>query len=509
MGLKCILQGQELQPSDTLPKSPGTAAIGSSTLYARADHVHPQDDTKLDKSGGTMTGSLVLNNDPTENLEAATKQYVDNHSGGDGSKIGDIKITARTDLGDNWLLCNGAECPSDATELSTLMPQNEYPFSTFDILSNLSSSDSVYDIFNSTDGKIYVLANSYNDADQQRQYIFQISPSDGVLRKLETSSIPSFLRTGTETYGFVSSIFVDDNKIYLFGMPGKKSTKALPIVVYGDFTGEEFPTTWNTVEIPLPSSYNPLNTYSTGSMGKRAIFRIVNGKYYFLVYCYNYYEDDLLCPFLVSDTLGGATTSITIGEDYNNILFIDSDNYLYLVSWSSYLYLRVIKNGELIKTGTYNIAESLSRVPWIIRSGNYIYCYTLDSSAKLFALTYEKGSSADIKQTSESSKARIPIIQWGEKTLAYGEVSDSEYPVYQITQPPMKTINATGKSAPESALPKAFQGGAFHEGDYYFSIKANDTTNNKYTLRLIIPKNLPTITFDNAYAYIKAKEETT
>lgn len=112
MGLKCILQGQELQPSDTLPKSPGTAAIGSSTLYARADHVHPQDDTKLDKSGGTMTGSLVLNGDPTENLEAATKQYVDNHSSGDGSKIGDIKITARTDLGDNWLLCNGDIVPA-------------------------------------------------------------------------------------------------------------------------------------------------------------------------------------------------------------------------------------------------------------------------------------------------------------------------------------------------------------------------------------------------------------
>lgn len=48
-------------------------------LYARADHVHPHDDAKLDKSGGTMTGPLILKNNPAEDLEAATKQYVDNH----------------------------------------------------------------------------------------------------------------------------------------------------------------------------------------------------------------------------------------------------------------------------------------------------------------------------------------------------------------------------------------------------------------------------------------------
>lgn len=33
---------------------------------------------KLDKSGGTMTGDLTLKGDPTSNLHAATKQYVDN-----------------------------------------------------------------------------------------------------------------------------------------------------------------------------------------------------------------------------------------------------------------------------------------------------------------------------------------------------------------------------------------------------------------------------------------------
>lgn len=33
-------------------------------------------------SGGTMTGDLILSADPNQNLEAATKQYVDNAGGG-------------------------------------------------------------------------------------------------------------------------------------------------------------------------------------------------------------------------------------------------------------------------------------------------------------------------------------------------------------------------------------------------------------------------------------------
>jgi hypothetical protein len=34
-------------------------------------------DSKLDKSGGTMTGALTLHDDPTEQMHAATKKYVD------------------------------------------------------------------------------------------------------------------------------------------------------------------------------------------------------------------------------------------------------------------------------------------------------------------------------------------------------------------------------------------------------------------------------------------------
>jgi len=44
---------------------------------ANVDNLQTNLDAKLDKSGGTMTGNLILNADPTTALGAATKEYVD------------------------------------------------------------------------------------------------------------------------------------------------------------------------------------------------------------------------------------------------------------------------------------------------------------------------------------------------------------------------------------------------------------------------------------------------
>lgn len=494
---------------DRVPRFPGrvklTPVSGQTNTYdmVRADSP-TQEGTPINKDTllkDATAAALGLTGDPTvdEALGRLAKKSE--------YKVGDIKVTARTDLGDEWALCNGAGVPSDAAELSALLPQNEYPFSTFDVL-NLRNYDSVYDVFNSADGKIYVLASQCNESNQIRQCVFQISPSGGVLRKLEITSIPPFASTGNESNPCASSVFVDNNKIYLFGVPGEPKTSALPIVVYGDFTGEEFPTIWNAVEIPITSSYTPLNTYSVSSMGRDGIFRIVDGKYYFLVYCYNDDSSGFASPFLVSDSLGGTTTAITTGTLNSTTLFVDSDNYLYLAGWNQTFRLMVIKNGKLIKTDYLQTAQTLS-APWFICSGNYVYCYTLGNSLTLFSLTYEKGSSANMDRNSKDIKAKTPVIQWGEKVLAYGVASNSQYPVYQITQLAMETIDTTGKSVPASAVPSTFIGSAFHEGDCYISIGGSGDPYNAGILRLIIPKSLPTITFDGAYAYIKTKEVTT
>ncbi|HEY2617783.1 MAG TPA: hypothetical protein VGI78_10630 [Acetobacteraceae bacterium] len=81
----------QVAPSTTTPAMDGTAAVGTSTTYARADHVHPSDTAKLSLTGGTLTGTLNLaTSSPTATLEAASKGYVDSKvgSGGGGAPSG-------------------------------------------------------------------------------------------------------------------------------------------------------------------------------------------------------------------------------------------------------------------------------------------------------------------------------------------------------------------------------------------------------------------------------------
>lgn len=47
-------------PSDTTPNMDGVGSAGSGGNYSRGDHVHPSDTSKLDKTGGTVTGPLTV-----------------------------------------------------------------------------------------------------------------------------------------------------------------------------------------------------------------------------------------------------------------------------------------------------------------------------------------------------------------------------------------------------------------------------------------------------------------
>lgn len=117
-------------------------------------------------SGGTMTGKLSLSGDPTEDKQAATKHYVDSKEPpvatttiagvvkvGDGLsvtsdgtlngglsaatkhyvdnsesyKIGDVITTARTNLGNNWVLCNGDQISkADYPDAHALLDEGSY-----------------------------------------------------------------------------------------------------------------------------------------------------------------------------------------------------------------------------------------------------------------------------------------------------------------------------------------------------------------------------------------------
>ena len=70
--------------SSTAPLADGTAAVGSSTAYARADHVHPSDSTKANVSD-VLTKTNTTAFTPTADYQPATKKYVDDHSSSGGN----------------------------------------------------------------------------------------------------------------------------------------------------------------------------------------------------------------------------------------------------------------------------------------------------------------------------------------------------------------------------------------------------------------------------------------
>jgi len=110
--------------SATAPVMDGKAAAGVAAAASRGDHVNPSDVSRLAIDGSNaMTGALVLAADPTADLQAATRQYVDNeiaaHVGGGVTAIyyaARSTTTAATDPGSGHVGFN-TSAQGTATEL--------------------------------------------------------------------------------------------------------------------------------------------------------------------------------------------------------------------------------------------------------------------------------------------------------------------------------------------------------------------------------------------------------
>ncbi len=79
-----------VEPSTTTPNMDGTAAIGSETKFARGDHVHPSDTTKVDK----VAGKGLSTNDYTN---------------ADKTKLGGIEVGAEVNVQSDWNVNDAAD----------------------------------------------------------------------------------------------------------------------------------------------------------------------------------------------------------------------------------------------------------------------------------------------------------------------------------------------------------------------------------------------------------------
>lgn len=92
-------------PASSLPAMDGGALVGISVAYARADHVHPSDTSRVAKAGDTMTGPLTINGAPLQitganngieigNPSVANTPYIDFHSSGGAARDYDVRLVA-------------------------------------------------------------------------------------------------------------------------------------------------------------------------------------------------------------------------------------------------------------------------------------------------------------------------------------------------------------------------------------------------------------------------------
>lgn len=90
---------------------------------------------KLDKSGGVMTGAITLSDDPTTDMQAATKRYVDNSivNAGGGDMIRSVYDTNGNGIVDN------AEKVSGFTVATNVPADAKFTDTTYDEASSIKA----------------------------------------------------------------------------------------------------------------------------------------------------------------------------------------------------------------------------------------------------------------------------------------------------------------------------------------------------------------------------------
>jgi hypothetical protein len=94
-------------------------AITEATQFTSKTYVDTADATKLNLSGGTLTGALTLSGAPTSNLHAATKAYVDDKVAAGGGALPDEIKTSDSSTSVKTTL-TGVEFKDDTTLIATI-----------------------------------------------------------------------------------------------------------------------------------------------------------------------------------------------------------------------------------------------------------------------------------------------------------------------------------------------------------------------------------------------------
>lgn len=376
-------------------------------------------------------------------------------------KVGDIKVTARTDLGDEWVLCNGGTPQEGYIELSKLMVP---------IALSSSPNSSQFALgsgaikFVEPDGTPYVLAASATNV--------------AMLYTLSGEAATSILATGYSSYNPKGAAYGAGYYV----IPGSDTYSKQFIGYKAGLAGTD-----------------TLKEFSNGSVGD-----IIYQNGYFVMAG----ETSSSYPCIwYATTPGGTWTQVVISSEHttygNYANVIRYLNGYFVAVWSS-------SNGVVLAYSTNGISWSDS----VAISGNYAG----NTSSDYVDVVYGAGRYC-IMQTSMSNSAITVftslnldsgwVVSKVFTTYSYrGVITNFADNVVLICQSPdgyygtVNLLNADGSWTETYKSNNVGSGYAFAKGAYTDSTRMCVGGNNYLTNWYI---KLPNITFDKAYAYIKAK----
>ena len=256
--------------------------------------------------------------------------------GGGGFTIGDVIITARNNMGDNWLLCNGA-----------IVDGNQYP-----ILKNLlKPAPSV------TTGKAIGIANAIYKPGQSGEIIYRTGDSVGIQSHNFNTDIDSIEASSVEKS--IAFAYVPTKNSYARATYKRQSSGGFNTVVYSG------------------SNLSSMSTSTTINLGTVVGIYPIDDKIFYLVYQYNEALSSKVT--LVSDVTdsfpsrSGIQLSVSFANtrfgEPNNLVKVGNNKYLELVGETSSLsYKSIVQfftytSGSAFtsifkKEGNWDMAES-------------------------------------------------------------------------------------------------------------------------------------------------------
>lgn len=133
----------------------------------------------------TADGKITMSNTytPVNDQDVATKKYLD----GKSYQVGDVITTARTDLGEDWILCNGEFItPENYSSLCQLLPSIDYnletAYNTITKANNLCISDYFDGYFLGWDGRHCYYTNTFGDLPSTNVITFDKIPTSNFVK---------------------------------------------------------------------------------------------------------------------------------------------------------------------------------------------------------------------------------------------------------------------------------------------------------------------------------------